>query len=108
VLEQSKEIATKKGLLSLINAITVYYSDNNGGYPCGDISKKLVEKGYIEKISYVYIPYHKKSSQITIANLNKNIDSGGWSYKVDDTSDSNGRTKWQIWINCSHVDWSKL
>jgi type II secretory pathway pseudopilin PulG len=108
VLEQSKEIATKKGLSSLRNAIAIYYSDNSGRYPDSDISKEIVEKGYIEKIPYVYIPHHKKSNQITIDNLNKNTDSGGWAYKVDDTPDSNGRTKGQIWINCSHGDWSKL
>jgi hypothetical protein len=77
-------------------------------YPDSDISKELVEKGYIEKIPYVYLPHHKKSNQITITNTNENTDSGGWVYKVDDTLDSNGRTKGQIWINCSRGDRSKL
>jgi hypothetical protein len=108
VLEQSKEIATKKGLSSLRSAIAVYYADNNGNYPSTDISKELVEKGYIEKIPYVYLLHHKKSNQIIIANLNRNIDSGEWAYKVDDSPDSTGHTKGQIWINCSHGDWSKL
>jgi Tfp pilus assembly protein PilE len=108
VLEQSREIATKKGLSSLRSAITIYYADNNGNYPSRDIAKEIVEKGYIEKIPYVYLPRHKKSNQITIGNLDKNIDSGGWAYKVDDMPDSNGKTRGQIWINCSHGDWSKL
>ncbi|MDR3195402.1 MAG: hypothetical protein LBT58_01205 [Endomicrobium sp.] len=108
VLAQSKEIAAKRGLASLRSAIAVYYSDNDGRYPGDDISKELVEKGYIEKIPYVYLPHHKKSNQVTITNLDKNTDSGGWAYKVDDTPDSNGRLKGQIWINCSHGDWSNL
>jgi general secretion pathway protein G len=107
-LEQSKEVATKKGLFSLRSALAMYYGDNNGRYPGSDIGKELVEKGYIEKIPYVYIPHHKKSNQIITTNLDKNTDSGGWAYKVDDTPDSSGRTKGQIWINCSHGDWSKL
>jgi hypothetical protein len=106
-LEQSEEIATKKGLLSLRYAISMYYIDNNGRYPDSDIAKELVEKGYIEKIPYVYIPHHKKSNQIVI-NLDKNTGSVGWMYKVDDSVDFNGRTKGQIWINCSYKNWSKL
>jgi hypothetical protein len=108
VLRQSKEIATKKGLSSLRSAIALYYADNNGNYPSSDISKELVEKGYIEKIPYVYLPHHKESNQITIVNLDKNTDSEGWVYKVDDIPDSAGHTKGQIWINCSHDEWSKL
>jgi hypothetical protein len=110
VLEQSKGIATKKGLSSLRSAIAVYYADNNGKYPGTNIAKDLVEKGYIEKIPYAYIPRHnhKKSNYITTTNLDKNTDSGGWAYKVDDTPDSSGRTKGRIWINCSQGDWSKL
>jgi type II secretory pathway pseudopilin PulG len=107
-LEQSKEIATKKGLSSLRSAIAVYYAYNNGKYPDSNIAKDLVDKGYIEKIPYVYIPHHKKSNYITTTNLDNNTDSGGWAYKVEDTPDSSGRTKGQIWINCSHGNWSKL
>ncbi|MDR2457861.1 MAG: hypothetical protein LBD41_05215 [Clostridiales Family XIII bacterium] len=108
VLEQSKEIATKKGLSSLRSAIALYYADNNGNYPSNNISKELVEKGYIEKIPYVYLPHYKKSNHITTINFDKNTDLGGWAYKVDDTLDYSGHTKGQVWINCSHGDWSRL
>jgi prepilin-type N-terminal cleavage/methylation domain-containing protein len=108
VLHESGEIATKKGLASLRSAIALYYGENGGKYPGVDISKELVEKGYIKQIPYVYMPHHKDSNTISTHDLENNADTGGWAYKADDTTDSTGRVKGQIWINCSHGDWSKL
>jgi type II secretory pathway pseudopilin PulG len=108
VLHKSEEIATKKGLASLKSAIAMYYGDNDGNYPDANIAKELVEKGYIKQIPYVYIPHHKKSNLILTSNLTENTDTGGWAYKVDNTTDSTGKAKGRIWINCSHSDWNKL
>jgi type II secretory pathway pseudopilin PulG len=108
ILRKSEEIATKKGLYSLRTAIALYYEDNGGKYPDANIAKELVEKGYIQSIPYVYLPYSKKSNLILIQNIENNIYAGGWLYKIDDTPDSTGRSKGQIWINSSHNGWSNL
>ncbi|MDR3253525.1 MAG: hypothetical protein LBT07_00990 [Endomicrobium sp.] len=108
IFKKAEETATKKGLASLRSAISLYYGDNGGNYPDINIAAELVKKGYIEKIPYVYIPYHKKSNIVLTSSLANNTDTGGWAYKYDDKPDSTGRVKGQIWINCSHDDWSKL
>jgi type II secretory pathway pseudopilin PulG len=108
ILRKSEDIATKKGLASLRSAISLYYSDNGGKYPDANISKELVEKGYIKEIPYAYIPGHKKSNVIYVKDLESNVDVGGWGYKVDDFKDSTGKHQGQIWVNCSHGDWGSL
>ncbi|MCA6070749.1 MAG: type II secretion system GspH family protein [Endomicrobium sp.] len=108
ILRASGEAATKRGLASLRSAIALYYGDNGAKYPGVDISKELVEKGYIKQIPYVYISHHKNSNVILTHDLEINTDTGGWAYKVDDMPNSPDRVKGQIWINCSHGDWSKL
>jgi hypothetical protein len=87
----------------------LHYGNNGGHYPDVDIAKELVEKGYMRKIPYVvYISHHKKPNSILTYDLANNTDVGGWAYKADETSDSTGGVKGQIWINCLHNDWNKL
>ena len=115
VLRKSDEGATKGGLGALRGAIAMYYGDHEGNYPSADIAKELTENGkYIQEIPLAYCPtYHKKSNKIITGDFEKNKDTGGWAYKIDDTEDGSGRVKGQIWINCTHQDskgnaWSDL
>jgi type II secretory pathway pseudopilin PulG len=108
ILRESEGIATKRGLASLRNAISLYYSENDGKYPDVNIAKELVEKGYIQDIPFVYIPGHKKSNTIYTDNLANNVDVGGWAYKADSIKDSTGKYQGQIWVNCTCGDWGNL
>jgi S-formylglutathione hydrolase FrmB len=96
-----RNLPLKVFLIIKKRTIAVYYTE-------GILTERSLKISWKRDIPYVYIPHHKKSNQITISNLNKNTDSGGWSYNVNDTPDFNGRTKGQILINCLHDDWSKL
>ncbi|MDR0822218.1 MAG: hypothetical protein LBN20_00345 [Endomicrobium sp.] len=116
VLRTSNESAAKKNLNALRSAIALYYSDNTGSYPSENIFQEIAEdKKYINKIPAVNLSKHKKSNSIVImkGSEDKDLDTGGWAYKVDDEKDNTGKRKGDLWINCSHKNlqdavWSSL
>jgi len=106
VIRKSQEGAAKNALGSLRSAVAMYYGDNEGEYPSSDIAAVLAQnKQYIEKIPDLKIPgHHKKTNKIITSGYLENNDTGEWAYKLDDSDDGTGKTKGQIWINCSHKD----
>ncbi|MDR3049656.1 MAG: hypothetical protein LBV16_07485 [Elusimicrobiota bacterium] len=116
VLNAANEKAAKKNLIALRSAVALYYSDNGGSYPSANIVQEIsVSQKYINKIPFVRLSDHKKSNAIAIieGNSDKNLDTGGWTYKSDDEKDNTGKRKGDIWLNCSHKNldgnvWSSL
>jgi type II secretory pathway pseudopilin PulG len=114
ILKSANEEAVLQNLIALRYAIALYYNDHEEIYPSADIVKELINGKYITSIPYISIPNHNKTNKITIYSASdKNLDSGGWIYKADDSSDNTGKSKGDIWVNCSHTDskgniWSSL
>ncbi|MDR3243166.1 MAG: hypothetical protein LBT79_00280 [Elusimicrobiota bacterium] len=116
IINSANETAAKQNLNALRSAIALYYSDNGGSYPSADIVAEISgENKYISIIPYIHISQHKKRNQIMIMEglADKDLDSGGWAYKLDDAADNTGRRKGDLWVNCSHENlrgeiWSSL
>ncbi|MDR3112359.1 MAG: hypothetical protein LBU55_04230 [Elusimicrobiota bacterium] len=106
-IDAAKEIANVKSLASLRNAIACYYIGNSYSYPTENISKEIVEKGYIARIPYVYIHEKPKQNKIVVSDFNEHLDEG-WGYQIYDNESETGRKKGEIWINASDKNLSVL
>ena len=105
IILKYKENDTKAALGSLRTAIAMYYADHDGNYPSANIVAELTQdRKYLDKIPSVHIGRHPRSNNILVTDLDKDQDTGDWAYKVDDSTDSTGKVKGQIWINCTHKD----
>jgi len=101
--KQAKECTVAANLSVLRSAIALYYADNDGNYPQGDVAKALVSGGYISKIPKSYsCGYHEASNKIVDSKDLKGDDTGEWAYKSDKVDDSSGRNQGEIWLNCTH------
>jgi prepilin-type N-terminal cleavage/methylation domain-containing protein len=105
LVRKSQEGATKGNLGALRSAIALYYANNDGAFPEGNIADVLVKDGYIKEIPYAYCPpYHAKNNTIitVVDDTLEAGDTGGWAYKSTDTD---GNRQWgEIWVNCTHED----
>ena len=103
--KQAKENTIVANLSVLRSAIALYYGDNDGNYPKGDVAKALIDGGYISEIPKAYsLGHHPVSNKIVDANDLQSDDSGTWAYKSDDIENDSGRRKGEIWLNCTHVN----
>ena len=101
IIRKSHEATTRSNLTALRSAIAIYYGDNEGRFPAGNLAEVLTaENGrYIKYIPEVYCPpYHNITNEITYEPTG---DSGKWAYQ---TSDGQDRQWGEIWIDCNHKD----
>jgi prepilin-type N-terminal cleavage/methylation domain-containing protein len=98
LIRKSQEGATKGGLASLRSALSIYYGDNESGYPVDDLTCLTAAGKYMAAIPTMKTPYYHPDSTAVLPEATPS-DSGNWSY--DNTGDQN----WgQVFVGCTHND----
>lgn len=103
--ERERAAAAKRALQDLRAALQAWYGDNGGKYPA-DLAALV--PGKIPAIPGLYLPGHKRTSEVRLINSKKYdkdlagavTDDGGWLYFSDPASSSYGL----LVLNCRHSD----
>lgn len=112
LIRKANEGATKGNLATLRSAISIYYADMEGLYPCGDLEGILdMENGrYISKIPKCSCPpYHSKVADVRINTESRtaaedNANAGKWGYQENRVPGSNEESWGEVWVHCTHTD----
>jgi general secretion pathway protein G len=96
---KSQQGATKGNLATLRSSLSVYYSDNEQGFPLDDLTSLSVASKYIPLIPVMKTPpNHTDTNSVTTEP--SPTDSGQWSYNNDNTLDTWGT----LYVGCLHQD----
>ena len=99
LIRKSKEGATKGNIGAVKGALAVYYGENEGVYPIGNLGSLTAGGKYLSNMPFSDTPpYHSKLTTVNVGTAVN--DAGAWMYD-NDSSD----TDWgALWVNCTHTD----
>ena len=99
LIRKSKEGATKGNIGAVKGALAVYYGENEGVYPTGDLSSLTAGGKYLSNMPFADTPpFHSKALTVNVGTAVN--DAGAWMYDNDSTD-----TDWgALWVNCTHTD----
>lgn len=118
LIRKSNEGATKGNLGAIRSAISIYYGEMEGWFPCptasggqdtaGTLGAILtMENGkYLKELPPCNTPpFHDKTAQvnITISTGDETAGAGAWGYREERTP-TQDRNWGDVWVNCTHTD----
>ncbi|MFH1724542.1 MAG: prepilin-type N-terminal cleavage/methylation domain-containing protein [Elusimicrobiota bacterium] len=110
LVRKSREGSTKGNLGTIRSAIRIYYSDNEGRYPTGDLSSLTEASKYVAEFPLAEAANHHSKTR-TVENNDvwgqagmTTADSGAWLYWNDQSLEFSHYRWGDFWIGCTHTD----
>lgn len=118
LIRKSNEGSTKGNLGALRSAVSIYYGEMEGWFPCptaagaetvaGSLGGLLtMESGkYLKALPSCYCPpFHAKLATVAnVASTTAGAETGEWGYQADNTPAA-GEKQWgDVWVHCNHTD----
>ncbi len=114
LIRKSNEGATKGNLGGIRSAISIYYGEMEGWFPCpategsGLGAVLTMDNGkYLKEMPNCFTPpHHAKTTAVTlaVASCNEASGAGNWGYQ-EASAPAAGERQWgDFWVNCTHTD----